>query len=105
MNNRKYLDITRNIILSIIDKNNIAVFLFGSRTNEFSGYNSDIDVGFMSERPIEDKLFSRIREELEDSIVPFHIDLVDFNKSDKKFREIALEKIEIWNNSKNLIIS
>ena len=105
MINRKYIDITREIILSIIDRNNTTVFLFGSRAENSARSNSDIDIGFMCEKKIEDKLFNRIRAALDESIVPFHVDLIDFNNCDTRFREIALEKIEIWNNAKNSFIN
>jgi predicted nucleotidyltransferase len=105
MSNQKYLDITKDIVLGIIDKNNTTVFLFGSRSDGSSRFNSDIDIGLLSNIPIEEKILIRIREALDDSIVPFSIDLVDFNKCDKRFREIALGKIELWNNAKNSIIN
>lgn len=43
--NKKYLSMIKEIIFSIIDKNEYKVFLFGSRASKnFSRY-SDVDIG------------------------------------------------------------
>ena len=97
----KYLNIARDIILNIIDRENVTVFLFGSRADRNFVHNSDIDVGFLSNKKLDDTLFSKINEALDESIVPYHFDLVDFSKTDKRFRSIALNKIEIWNRAKD----
>lgn len=101
----KYVELTREIILSFIDKEEVTLFLFGSRAENNFKYNSDIDVGFISNKKIEQKLFSKIREALEESIIPYHIDLVDFGTVDKEFKKIALREIEIWNKAKDLSIN
>jgi len=97
----KYLSITRDIVLSKIDKEIVTVFLFGSRTGKEYNHGSDIDIGFMSNKKLDRNIFNRINEELERSIVPYHVDLIDFGNVDKNFRKIALEKIEIWNRAKD----
>jgi hypothetical protein len=40
--------------------------------------------------------------ELEESIVPFKIDLIDFYQVDKDFKKEALKIIQIWNCPKNI---
>ena len=99
--NDKYVNITRDIILNLVDKENITVFLFGSRTEKDFRHDSDIDVGFISKGKLDTRLFNKIYEALENSIVPYHVDLVDFNKTNRNFRKIALEKIQIWNKAKD----
>ncbi len=93
--NNKYLNITRDIILNLIDRERITVFLFGSREEENYTHSSDIDVGFLSKDEIDVNLFSKINEALEESIIPYHIDLVDFSKTNKRFKKFALKNIEI----------
>ncbi|MGB9591769.1 MAG: nucleotidyltransferase family protein [Candidatus Kryptoniota bacterium] len=101
----KYLEITRKIILNLIDKETVTVFLFGSRVGKNVKHDSDIDIGFISKNKLEQKLFSKIAEALEESIVPYHVDLIDFGKLEKEFKEIALGEIEIWNKAKDLDIN
>lgn len=101
----KYVELTREIILSLIDKEELTVFLFGSRAGKDFRPTSDIDIGFISKKKLEQKLFSQIREALENSIIPYHVDLVDFGNVDKEFTKIALREIEIWNKAKDLSIN
>lgn len=101
----KYVALAREIILNLVDKENTTVFLFGSRAGKDNKYCSDIDVGFLSNVKIDNKLFDRICESLEESLVPYHIDLVDFSKTDERFRKIALKEIEIWNKAKDININ
>ena len=103
--NNKYLKLTREIVLSFIDKENVTIFLFGSRTGKNIKHDSDIDIGFLSKNKLEQKLFSRIMEALDASIIPYHVDLIDFGNVDKEFKKIALREIEIWNKAPNLDIN
>lgn len=105
MNNNKYINIARKIVLDLINKDEVTVFLFGSRAGTNYIHDSDIDIGFMGRKQLDSKLFNRISESLENSLVPYHFDLIDFNKTDEEFRKIALRKIEIWNRAKNTNIN
>lgn len=79
--------------------------MFGSRVKKNVKHDSDIDIGFISKNKLEQKLFNKIIEALEESIVPYHVDLIDFAKVDNEFKKIALREIEIWNKAKDLDIS
>lgn len=98
---QKYLNITKEIVLRNIDKNKFTVFIFGSRADGTNLSNSDIDIGFLGDEPLSSKTLSKIYYEIEESVVPYHIDLVDFYKVNSKFKEIALTKVIIWNKPKN----
>jgi uncharacterized protein len=99
--NNKYIEITKEIILNLVDKEKISVFLYGSRAENNSRNDSDIDVGLWSPYGINDKLIRQIHNAIEESIVPYHIDIIDFNSVSSKFKEIATEKIIIWNEGKD----
>ncbi|SFF18258.1 nucleotidyltransferase family protein [Thermoflexibacter ruber] len=72
------------------------IFLFGSRANHTAGRISDIDIGFRSPSEISPVLLSEIADIIEDSFVPFRVDLVDFSKVSKDFEQEALKKIVRW---------
>ena len=97
----KYLRIVKKIILDNIDKDSYIVFLFGSRARKEARAVSDIDIGFYGKEPLLDTL-SELKVLLEESIVPYHIDLVDFTQVDNVFKQIATERIEIWNQPKDI---
>jgi hypothetical protein len=57
----------------------------------------DMDIGIMGETNVPRDVFTHISEELEESIVPFRFDLVDFKGTDETFRKFALQDVIIWN--------
>ena len=93
----KYLSIVREIVQKHIDPRETTVFLFGSRAAGKASPHSDIDVGLYEKSPLSALVLSDIAEELEESIVPYKVDVVDFSKVDDNFKKIALKDIEIWN--------
>ena len=77
-----------------------AVFLFGSRARDKKIRFSDIDIGVLGAIEFPVKVRRRIEEDLESSIVPYRVDIVDFLKVEDYFREEAMQNIEIWQNGK-----
>lgn len=102
---KKYLDIAREIVLKHIPQEEYAVFLFGSRADGTADKYADVDLGFLGNKRLHWKIKARIKGALEESIVPYRIDLVDFFSVQKSFKEVALKKIEVWSAPKNFIIN
>lgn len=99
--NEKYISMIKEIIFSVIDKNEYKVFMFGSRaTQKFKNY-SDVDVGILGKKPL-GKLYYKIINLIEESVIPYNVDIVDFALVDEQFKNIALQKIEIWNDPEYL---
>lgn len=71
------------------------IFLFGSRAAGDNSKNADIDIGIISEN-LDSKLIIKIKEIIEDSFVPFKVDIVDFSKVDETFKRKALRRIVEW---------
>lgn len=97
----KYVEMAKEIVLNLVEKENVDVFLFGSRAGNNYRHDSDLDIGFIGNSKLDEKLLRKIRENIENSIIPYHIDLVDFSKVDFEFKKIALQNIEIWNKTKS----
>jgi predicted nucleotidyltransferase len=91
-----YLDITKNIVLQHIANNNFKVFLFGSRACGNEKKMSDIDIGILGNEKFPLQLKFKIQEAIEESIVPFKVDIIDFFNVDGNFKEEALKKIVEW---------
>lgn len=91
-----YLDITKNIVLQHIANNNFKVFLFGSRACGNEKKMSDIDIGILGNEKFPLQLKFKIQEAIEESIVPFKVDIIDFFNVDVNFKEEALKKIVEW---------
>ncbi len=96
MNN--YIQLAKKIVLSCIGNEPYTVFLFGSRADNEDAGMSDIDIGIIEKKnkrlSVELKL--SILEALEESIIPFTIDLVDFSTVSPDFKKVAMQKVVIW---------
>ena len=93
----KYLDILKEIVLSIVDREKVMVFLFGSRARSEHSHCADADVGLYSDCDIPSKVYHKIRNAIEESIVPWDVDIIDFTQADSGFRQEAAKEIVIWN--------
>jgi len=74
---------------------NSQVFLFGSRARGDNSRNADIDIGVLSPK-IDSKIIIKIREIIEESFVPFKVDIVDFSEVNKTFKNEALRSAIRW---------
>lgn len=92
MLNKKYQNQIKNTILKHF-AGNVKIFIFGSSVE--SKKFSDVDVGIIGKGVDKSKL-SLIREELENSLIPYEIDLIDFNEVDEKFKEKVFKGKIVW---------
>ena len=73
------------------------VFLFGSRASGATHRASDVDVAVFPLSPLPVGLLAAIRDALEESTVPFSVDLVNLSEVDAAFRERVLRQGVPWN--------
>ncbi len=79
----KYFKEIKKIILKYFNSD-VSIFIFGSA---LSGQNcNDIDVGVLGLGNNDAKL-SLIREEFENSNIPYKIDLINFDEVEERFKE------------------
>jgi predicted nucleotidyltransferase len=76
----------RAVVLEGLRGTGARVFLFGSRADGSAHATSDVDVAVLPSRPLAIGLMSRIREALDESTLPFAVDLVDLSDVDPEFR-------------------
>jgi predicted nucleotidyltransferase len=98
----KYLSMVKQIILNHLTDYPAQVYLFGSWVNGNPTHTSDIDVGIMPLEPFPPGLFSRIREDLEESRIPYQVDLIDLSKTETAFREKIQKEGILWTDYKNV---
>ncbi|MDM8560794.1 nucleotidyltransferase domain-containing protein [Candidatus Parabeggiatoa sp. HSG14] len=73
------------------------IFLFGSRAKGETSSTADIDIGILPKKPLDNTILWELQETIEDSFVPYHVDLVDFSKISETFKQHALKKTIPWN--------
>ncbi|NWG38770.1 MAG: nucleotidyltransferase domain-containing protein [Hydrogenophilaceae bacterium] len=71
------------------------VFLFGSRATGNAGSHSDFDIGVMGDEPLPLEDFYAIEDQLDELPTLHKIDWVDFNRVSSRFRERAMQQIEV----------
>lgn len=78
------------------------VYLFGSRADGTALPGSDYDIVVMADRNIEREL-ARARFSLEESNIPFNVDLVDLSFTDSDFRDAVRHNgVILWKNSNDV---
>ena len=87
----------RRIVLAGLGTQRARVFLFGSRARGNARPNSDIDIAVLADAPLEADTLARIREALEESSIPYVVDVVDLATADPSFREHAMVGAVPWN--------
>jgi len=98
----KYLELVKEITLKNLSSINVEVFLFGSRAASSELDKSDIDIGILGNKKVSSIIVSKLYEELEESVVPYHVDIVDFFNVDKEFRRLATQNKIVWKKKKNI---
>lgn len=73
------------------------IYLFGSRARKDNSPRSDIDIAIDNKNKIDNLTLSNIREEIEESTIPFTVDIVDLNNISEDLKtQILKDKIK-WN--------
>ncbi|SDM70879.1 Predicted nucleotidyltransferase [Geoalkalibacter ferrihydriticus] len=86
----------RQIIVANLKEYPVRIFLFGSHATGRAAITSDIDVAVFPEKNLPAGLLSQIREEIENSNVPYPVDLVDLSQADEDFRQRVLKEGIEW---------
>jgi len=101
---KEWLGQLKSLVLNNVDNDKYAVFLFGSAVNNLQRAN-DIDVGILGKKELPDKIKYKIIDDIENSVIPYNVDIIDFYETNKKFRKFSLNNIKIWNKPKNISLS
>jgi len=94
---KKYLEILKKIVLEATKNKDCKVFLFGSRARGDFVRSSDADVGIEG---LKDREFLKVKRYIEDrveeSVIPFDVDIVNFDKVSVDFKSEALKDAIRW---------
>jgi len=96
----KYLNQMRELVLKVTSNLDCTVFLFGSRVRGVNRRSSDIDIGFSGlSEPVFTTIRDRLMSELEESVIPHHVDLVNMDTAPSDFRNVAMKEVVVWKQS------
>ena len=83
----------KKIIYKFLKPEEYKLFVFGSRATNNARKFSDYDIGISGSKPISFKKTALIKEALEESDLPFRVDIVDFSMVSSEFKKEALSRI------------
>jgi len=84
---QRALDTVRRIVFDRLAGHPARVYLFGSCARGDARRWSDIDVAIEPLEPLPGGVLSDITEELEESTVPYYVDVVDLTTTRPEFRD------------------
>ena len=90
------LEEVRKAVVRALDRRRGRVYLIGSWVSGGRRNSSDIDIAVEMRDPLPQAVLARLREALEESHVPYRVDVVDLAEVDVSFRERALLEGQLW---------
>lgn len=89
----------KKIIIKIIKKYlpDSIIYLFGSRARKDNSATSDFDIALDAKASIDEGVMSAIRNEIEESIIPFKVDIIDLSAVSADFKNKILKEGHVWN--------
>lgn len=91
-----YADEVRSIVERELRGHRVDVYLFGSWARGAPRRTSDIDVAVLPRGELPPMALSRLREALEESSVPYPVDVVDLRDASDEFRARVLREGVRW---------
>lgn len=88
--------LAKEIVLKELKDSDCKLFLFGSRVTKENHRFSDMDIGIIPGKSFTIKNLQQLKDKLDKSVVPFKVDVVNFNIVSDKFKEEAFKNIIWW---------
>jgi hypothetical protein len=86
----------RTIVLEALTGWDAGVYLFGSSATGATRRASDIDVAVEPRRPLPSRVLADLRETLEESTIPYEVDVVDLSEASPQFRQRVKREGIVW---------
>jgi hypothetical protein len=85
------------ILLQVLSDHGVKLYLFGSWARGEERQFSDIDVGVWHDGTLDRKLLTEVRFLLEESTIPYRVDVVDLTQVDTEFLAKVKREGIVWN--------
>jgi predicted nucleotidyltransferase len=93
---QRTLEQLRHIILDALGPHDAAVYLFGSMATGEVRHASDIDVAILPNCDLPPSFFAELADTIEESTIPYDVDLLDLRTVDPAFRENVIRTGIKW---------
>jgi len=85
--NDQYINQIGGVIRSYLPSSEYRLMLFGSRARGTARRWSDVDIGIEGRTRVPLRIMAKIQGALEESDIPYRVDVIDMHTAQKKFRE------------------
>ncbi len=89
--NNVYIQQLKEHVLTFLGKENVKIVVFVSRVRGDNIASSDIDIGFIPKGEFDRRGLALLREYVDDSNIPYIVDVVDFSTTSEQFKKEALK--------------
>ena len=86
----------REMVVAALAGSGAGVWLFGSCARGDAGHLSDIDVAVESATPLPLGLLAELREALEESTIPYRVEIVDLRDAGPDYRQSVIAEGIRW---------
>ena len=94
--NNAYLQQLQQIVLDYLAGYKIKVYLIGSHAKGLARKTSDVDIALLPLEFLEPEVIANLRELLEESTIPYKVDIIDLSNVDYEFRDKVLTGAILW---------
>jgi len=91
-----YIRELKNLVLRYLRGEPVKVILFGSRARGDNARASDVDIGIIPRGRIDAAKLALLREKIEESNIPYKVEVVDFSHTSASFKKEALKEALVW---------
>ncbi len=91
-----YLKMLKNLVLAYTKEQPVSVWLFGSHAKGTAHRYSDIDIAILPLGQLPLSFISNLKEKIEQSTIPYSVDVVDLSQTDEVFRNKVLNEGILW---------
>lgn len=92
----RFMPILRKLICDYVKDYPVKVYLFGSRARNTSHSLSDFDIALLPEIPLPTGFLSQLKDKIDESTIPYSVDLIDLTLVDETFRNKILAEAIQW---------
>ncbi|UOQ93335.1 nucleotidyltransferase domain-containing protein [Halobacillus shinanisalinarum] len=95
------LEQLKSILNEQLGKEKVRVYLFGSWAREEEKHSSDIDIAIESPSPISPFKWNKLIEQIEDSTIPYKVDVVDLHDAKEALVQQVKKEGILWEDYAN----
>lgn len=93
---RPVIEQVRNIAIQVLRGTSAKVYLFGSWARGEQRMSSDIDIAVEHDGDVGRELMLQLKEALEESTIPYRVDVVDLTSADAWLAEAVRREGILW---------